>query len=77
MRMRLLRTDQRQRHHRGIATAEPHAAAQPLEFGRPSIERRLDIESVPPHAYYIVQHEQAPMKPEAQQFVDWLLGLDW
>ncbi|XHO05776.1 hypothetical protein ACEQUB_02680 [Ralstonia syzygii] len=37
--------------------------------------RLLDIESTSPHAF--VQREQAPLEPEAQHFVDWLLGLDW
>jgi len=37
----------------------------------------LDVESVSPHGYYIVEREQAPLQPEARYFVDWLLGLDW
>jgi DNA-binding transcriptional LysR family regulator len=39
--------------------------------------RLLDVESVSPHGYYIVEREQAPLKPEARYFVDWLLSLDW
>ncbi|CCF98424.1 conserved hypothetical protein [Ralstonia solanacearum K60] len=38
--------------------------------------RPLDIASASPHAYCIVQRKQAPLKPQAQHFVDWLLRLD-
>lgn len=61
--------------NQGVALVRQAMARNWLASGQ--IVRLLDIESASPHAYYIVQREQAPMKPEARHFVDWLLGLDW
>ncbi len=61
--------------NQGVALVRQRMARNWLASGQ--MVRLLDIESASPHAYYIVQREQAPLEPEARQFVDWLLGLDW
>lgn len=61
--------------NQGVALVRQRMAQQWLGLGQ--MVRLLDIESVSPHAYYIVERQQAALKPEAQYFVDWLLGLDW
>jgi DNA-binding transcriptional LysR family regulator len=61
--------------NQGVALVRQRMAQQYLKLGL--MVRLLDIESMSPHAYYVVEREQVPLKPEAQFFVDWLLGLDW
>ena len=61
--------------NQGVALVRQRMARQWLSLGQ--MVRLLDVESVSPHAYYIVERRQIPLKPEAQYFVDWLLGLDW
>jgi DNA-binding transcriptional LysR family regulator len=76
---------------RAVQRYRPDAGGHRLEPGRGLVRQRmarqwlaagqmvklLDIESVSPHGYYIVEREQAPLMPEARYFIDWLLGLDW
>jgi DNA-binding transcriptional LysR family regulator len=61
--------------NQGVALVRQRMARHWLSLGQ--MVRLLDIESISPHGYYIVEREQAPLKPEARYFVDWLLGLEW
>jgi DNA-binding transcriptional LysR family regulator len=61
--------------NQGVGLVRQRMARQWLAAGQ--MVKLLDIESVSPHGYYIVEREQAPLMPEARYFIDWLLGLDW
>ncbi|CAG2129732.1 Glycine cleavage system transcriptional activator [Cupriavidus yeoncheonensis] len=61
--------------NQGVALVRQRMARHWLSLGQ--MVRLLDVESVSPHGYYIVEREHAPLKPEARYFVDWLLSLDW
>lgn len=61
--------------NQGVALVRPRMAQRWLATGQ--MVRLLDLEAKSPHAYYIVEKAQGPVKNEMQLFVEWLQNLDW
>lgn len=61
--------------NQGVGLVRQRLAQTWLASGE--IVRLLDLEAQPMYAFYLVEKQHGPLKPEVRQFCDWLLGLQW